>query len=442
MREKEMRKEENSQNNKNKLGITLIALVVTIIVLLILAGITINMLFSNGGIFKTAQDAANAWNEATINEQESLSNIAEQIGNLVNGQVGGESETPEETDEIIDIATVTKIVEKEEGQKAKDSYGNVVVVPKGFKVVISEGITVPEGIVIEDVNGNQFVWIPVGTVHKDNNTENDVIIQLGRYTFNTTNGIPTDIQLAYTDDNLKNYMNQVSIKGINDQHIEEYESRDGIATSGINGLNATAKDLVGFVDSVRNNGGYYLARYEASYGSGSSTADWKPLSKISIGTPRQDSKLPLLNGMLWNYISQIDASKISKNMYANDNAVNVDSDLVNSYAWDTAIVFIQKMDETKTNYANKTDGNGTLKNTGTTGDKACNVFDMASNLIEWTTEYSPCIVNSNFARAATSRGGYYNTFSRYTAQREDNMVNSDSIHFTFRVILYIRNDNL
>ena len=40
---------------KEKRGITLIALVVTIVVLLILAGITINMLFSNGGIFKTAQ---------------------------------------------------------------------------------------------------------------------------------------------------------------------------------------------------------------------------------------------------------------------------------------------------------------------------------------------------------------------------------------------------
>ena len=81
---------------KNEKGITLIALVVTIVILLILAGITINMLFSNGGIFKTAQDAANAWNEATINEQESLSNIAEQIGNLVNGQVGGGSGTEPE----------------------------------------------------------------------------------------------------------------------------------------------------------------------------------------------------------------------------------------------------------------------------------------------------------------------------------------------------------
>ena len=95
-REEKTMEQENFTNNKeqkektrkalkNELGITLIALVVTIVVLLILAGITINLLFSNGGIFKTAQDAANAWNEATINEQASLDNIVDQIDNLVNG---------------------------------------------------------------------------------------------------------------------------------------------------------------------------------------------------------------------------------------------------------------------------------------------------------------------------------------------------------------------
>ena len=89
------RKVENLQKNKKEQGITLIALVVTIVVLLILAGITINMLFSNGGIFKTAQDAANAWNQAVINEQADLDNLTEQIQNLVNGQAGGGSGTEE-----------------------------------------------------------------------------------------------------------------------------------------------------------------------------------------------------------------------------------------------------------------------------------------------------------------------------------------------------------
>ena len=269
---------------KEKRGITLIALVVTIVVLLILAGITINMLFSNGGIFKTAGDAANAWNKATVNEQESLNNIADQIENWANGQTGG-GNTPEE---IVDITTVTEIVQKEEGQKAKDIYGNIVVVPKGFKVVVSEGTTVPEGIVIEDgtgtetTTGNQFVWIPVGTVHKDSNPANDVTIKLGRYTFDKTNGTPTMQQAAFAGDNPSN----ASQTYIDEVTIESYYKELTTYREGTDKLNATAKNLAGFVRSVQENGGYYLARYEASYGNGNSVADWKPLSKISTGTPR------------------------------------------------------------------------------------------------------------------------------------------------------------
>ena len=420
---------------KSSQGITLIALVVTIVVLLILAGITINMLFSNGGIFKTAQDAANAWNEATVNEQESLDNIADQIENLVNGQTGGE--TPEEP---VDITTVTEIVEKEEGQRAKDIYGNIVVVPKGFKVVISEGTTVPEGIVIEDANGNQFVWIPVGTVYKDSTGTNTSTIKLGRYTFNTSNGTPTMQQAAFAGDNPSSpeqtYENDVTISSY---YHELTTYREGTVDNDnrLNDLNATAKNLASFVQSVADNGGYYIARYEASYGSGSSTADWKPLSKVSTGTPRsygQDST-PLTQGMLWNFVTQLDASKISQNMYqAGDTTVGVKSDLINSYAWDTAIVFIQEMGNS--NYANAnrdTTGNTSLKNTGATGDEKCNIFDMAANIAEWTTEYST-ITDSSNAFPCTYRGGDYD----YTAYRDGNRATVSDFYTGFRVTLYIK----
>ncbi len=255
---------------KSSQGITLIALVVTIVVLLILAGITINMLFSNGGIFKTAQDAANAWNQAVINEQADLDNLTEQIQNLVNGQIGGGTGTGGGDEEPVDITTVTEIVQKEEGEKAEDTYGNVVTVPKGFKVVTSEGTTVPEGIVIEDSNGNQFVWIPVGTVHKDSNPENDVTIKLGRYTFDTSNGNPTMQQAAFAGDNpdpekaSQTYASDPPVT-INSYYQELTTYIEGTASNGEDGLNATAKNLAAFVESVANNGGYYIARYEASF---------------------------------------------------------------------------------------------------------------------------------------------------------------------------------
>ncbi len=434
---------------KRNQGITLIALVVTIVVLLILAGITINMLFSNGGIFKTAQDAANAWNEATVNEQESLNNLAEQIENLVNGQTGGGEETPEEP---VDITTVTEIVEREEGQRAKDIYGNIVVVPKGFKVVVSEGTTVPEGIVIEDgtgtTTGNQFVWIPVGTVHKDSNPENDVTIKLGRYTFDRTNGTPTMQQAAFAGDNESNpgqsYESDPPVT-IESRHQELITYREGTPSNGLDGLNATAKNLAGFVQSVEDNGGYYIARYEASYGSGYNSAgandtekyaNAKPLSQVSKSNSA-DSMTYDTPGQLWNFITQLNASKVSQNMYANDSSVGVESDLTNSYAWDTAIVFIQSMKAENSNYANKTDGNGTLKNTGETGDEVCNIFDVAANLTEWTTEYSTYTSSSN-ANPCTGRGGDYRGSGYYAAFRSNSSATYSNVNLGFRVVLYVK----
>ena len=125
-------------------------------------------------------------------------------------------------------------------------------------------------------------------------------------------------------------------------------------------------------------------------------------------------------------------------MYANDNSVGVESDLTNSYAWDTAIVFIQSMDETKSNYAIKKDLNGTLKNTGETGDKACNIFDIAANITELTTEYS-LHSSSEHAFPCTNRGGSFN-LSSYTAYRgPDSAINSSSsAGLGFRVTIYVK----
>lgn len=53
---------------KKESGITLVALVVTIIVLLILAGVAISLTIGNNGIFNRAQEAANTWRNAETNE--------------------------------------------------------------------------------------------------------------------------------------------------------------------------------------------------------------------------------------------------------------------------------------------------------------------------------------------------------------------------------------
>ena len=184
------------------------------------------MLLGENGIIRTAQEAKNTWEEATANEEEGIQNLVNELNNIMNRE--------EKEPEPEDIETVTDT--NHDTLEVKDEFGNIVTVPKGFKVVISEGITVPEGIVIEDANGNQFVWIPVGIVHKDNNPENDETIKLGRYTFDETNGTPTMQQAAFAGDNPNNveqtYVDEVTISfGVGD-YKELTTYRAGIASNG------------------------------------------------------------------------------------------------------------------------------------------------------------------------------------------------------------------
>ena len=74
---------ENKRNYLRERGITLIALVVTIVVLLILAGVTINAVFSDSGIIKKAQNAQNRMNEA----QQSDLNAINEVENWINENI-------------------------------------------------------------------------------------------------------------------------------------------------------------------------------------------------------------------------------------------------------------------------------------------------------------------------------------------------------------------
>ena len=73
---------------KNK-GVTLISLVVTIVVLLILAGITIGTIFNDNGIIKKAQEAANATEEAAKNDQAAINGLLNEMDSIINGIGGG-----------------------------------------------------------------------------------------------------------------------------------------------------------------------------------------------------------------------------------------------------------------------------------------------------------------------------------------------------------------
>ena len=81
----------------------------TIIVLLILASITISAIFSDNGIIKKAQEAANKMNEAIGKEQDELNQLYNDLASALNNTTEdpGEPEEPEESEGLEIGSTVT-----------------------------------------------------------------------------------------------------------------------------------------------------------------------------------------------------------------------------------------------------------------------------------------------------------------------------------------------
>ena len=416
-----------TNNKRTQKGITLIALVVTIVVLLILAGVSLNAIFSENGIIKRAKDAQNKMDQATQNDLDALNGLNELIDSKTNETTGGNN-NPSTTPKVSTL--VGTVVDK--NTKAEDAYGNKITIPKGFKVVAHgtvagsatytySGDNIPavqDGIVIENgTDGNQFVWVPVGTIKNKNNTTNT--ITLGRYSsFTATNGVYTPAQVA----SVENCTQEVTI---NTNYKELSVFRAGNSATDSTAQNATARNLEEFISTTLANGGYYIARFEAS-----GTA-----SKIT-------SKY---NQTVLGNITQPNAAKAAREMYGEikeNNKLVYASDLVNSYAWDTAIIFIQTYSG-KTDYASHNESKTTkaFTATGKNNDKYCNIWDMSGNAYECTTEYStysdprrfcPCVI----------RGGYYNTnygeARTYSSYRDyAGMTNSDS-HGGLRPLFYVK----
>lgn len=141
------------------------------------------------------------------------------------------------------IETVLTVEEKwsvvyNETQSYMDEYGNQAKIPKGFQVSEEEGQrNLTDGLVVRDAKDkNEFVWIPVGDVKQADGTTKT--ITLGRYFF-ASDGTPSDYSGPNIEENARDVENL------------------------FNYGNTIAKDIEGFKESVSQNGGYYIGRYEA-----------------------------------------------------------------------------------------------------------------------------------------------------------------------------------
>ena len=446
------------QKLKESKGITLIALVITIIVLLILAGVTIATLTGDNGILKKAGDAKTQTEQAKEDENLKIAiagsygtdgklNLKDLKDNLENQGINYDKNNTGFPLEVIvngekkKIDANGNIIESIQSLKTKgtvfkdtttleDTYGNQVTIPKGFKIANDSATDVTGGIVIEDATytntiGSQFVWIPVGTgenaIKKAN--KETVEIELGRYDFtkNSDGTITTsEYSGSYTEDT-----------------TASHNSSRG---------NAIAKDIEKFKTSANSNHGYYIGRYEAGvvdYNSSVSTSNSNNETNWTGYTGDNIKLVCKKEQQVWNYVTQNKASELSRDMYGSE--AKVTSDLINSYAWDTAIVFIQECGtENNSSTYSKTVGESSTSTsepqaTGTNilkatskVDKQCNIFDMAGNCYEWTTE-----TYSHSANPCINRGGVYDNSYTYTSYRNVSTTSSAYSYRSFRPLLYL-----
>ncbi len=143
---------------KNTKGITLIALVVTIIILLILAGVTINVALGDNGLFKKSQEAVNRYKSAEANEAAVIEDLVTNWDNIISG--GTTSEGPK----VITGSKTSEVISKITGTETENTKvtigGEEVIIPAGFTISPESAENVSGGIVVVDDNNNEWVWVP------------------------------------------------------------------------------------------------------------------------------------------------------------------------------------------------------------------------------------------------------------------------------------------
>ena len=328
---------------ENIKGITLVTCAVTIIVLIILAGVSINSILGENGIINKAQELKENIELAKKEEEEELKKI----------EIVIQQENNKEKSII-------------EGPIEGGNYDNPYI-PIGFIHVEGEGMWNSGYIIKEISTGNEFVWVPCVSNQSKVKTGDNVETFKKKTTENYNK---FGFKLLPTDINVKT----------EDSSVAEIEI------------------------SVEKYGGFYISRYEAGI---EGIIDNDTLGKTILTSTKPLSKK---GKGVWNSISRLDAIRVSKNMI-NTEKTGAKSTLISGAAWDTTLQWIVNSSDNASNESNvEYDIDSTKKgwyeqdNVNTTGQyQINNIYDMAGNIYEWTTEN--CIYfNDDYY---VIRGGYY-----------------------------------
>lgn len=383
-------KRTKQQKEKFNQGITLVALVVTIVVLLILAGVSLNLVLGENGIISKAREASTKTVQAQQNSEIEM-NLLEQ-----------------------ELANATKEPDPAEGVKMPTGF-YYVGGTKTSGIVISDNVNDKDkyknkAVVGTDLLGNQYVWIPCTT---DSTSSK---LQYAR----TEWGVEED-----GDDNSRAIKDELTLT---DASVT-YSDADTA-----NGINAdVSKEIVAQIKaektSVAKYGGYYIGRYEVGKNGDTAVVKYNQTPYASI---------------TWST-----AYGLAKKIITNSEATSY---LCSSYAWDTAVNFIQN-NSTAKNYATSIEGfNGNWNpqavkdpsgnvikpagtsqqlNTGLT-TQFCNIFDMGGNEAEFTTELNP-----GTSETVVLRGGDY-IVNLPAGYRWDSISGLADVLYGFRATLFLK----
>ncbi len=409
-----------NKTKKNTRGITLIALVITIIVLLILAGVTIAALSGDNGILTRAKEAKKKTEQAQKEEEQTLSNMESILNNAINfNNIKTEDTNP------------------------------AGVVPENSTVVEADA---NKGIVIKDKNNNEWVWIEV--------PKTTVFTGL---TIDTTN---TLTEQNYTD--IKNKL--IAYAGV---------YRKGSATQNenwtdewYNGCGMTSDEYTTeyqkMLKSVYAYGGFWIGRYEAGIeGTTTETTNARTdtSARITIGTsPKAISQK---DAIPYNYVYCSEAQALTKEMTPDSNYT---SSLMFGIQWDLVCKYLEvkgklataDINSNSTSWGNYNNVTRTITSDKTkqstdygstwkviTGTKPAsevlltagateetnkmNIYDFAGSEWEWTLEKT-----SDSSSPCANRGGSYGNTGAYHPGSYRNNYNTtySSTYFGFRGSLY------
>ena len=397
---------------KNK-GITLVALVVTIVVLLILAGVSINLVLGDNGIITKAKEAQRKSAEASQNDLKGMNSLIEQMESTLNGSGNGGKTEPE---------TVPYL--------PSDDFH------------YDTSTSIDTGLVIKDGKENEYVWVVVPRTTAVYKTTG-----LGKTTF-------TDADYTNIENDLKEYTK--TYRG-STSHSDVYSPDDknvgwfADATAYNNLKNSMLK-------SVYENGGFYVGRYEAGIDTTTGTNRTSNTDKNSDGKYTMPSTVPVTkaDAYPYTYVTRTQAQNLASKV----NAGTKTSSLMFGVQWDLVLAFMSKdtakitstdvltknsttignysnstfqlsqtgkyakmskwifsstwnpsttattnfVDSSRNKIAQSTNGNGILVTTGTSEkNKVMNIYDIAGNVDEWTLESPSSAINQ-----CASRGGLFN----------------------------------